>query len=181
MATATVAVDAPEAARLSVYRPLAVLGTGGLGSDGMAMLYLGGTPEEVQAQAGAIGGQVTDTLDWPGPHADPIRLSFRAPAALVDDAVARAEDLDAVGWIAQYGVGLVEAGFESLPADELTAARSWAESAGGSLVIEAAPADLRAECGTWGTVPASIGLQREIKQRFDPAGICNPGILPGGV
>ena len=65
--------------------------------------------------------------------------------------------------------------------DGFTAARSWAESVGGSLVIEAAPDDLRAEWGTWGTAPASVGLQREMKQRFDPAEICNTGILPGGV
>jgi len=95
--------------------------------------------------------------------------------------VARAENLGASSWIAQYGVGLVEAGYQGLSADGFTAARAWAESVGGSLVIEAGPADLRAELGTWGAAPDSVGLQREIKQRFDPAGICNPGILPGGV
>jgi glycolate oxidase FAD binding subunit len=181
MATATVVVEAPEAARLSTYRPLAVLGTAGLGVNGTGGLYLGGTPEEVEVQAEALGGEVTDTLDWPGPQADPLRLSFRVPARLVADAVARAENLGASSWIAQYGVGLVEAGYQGLSADGFTAARAWSESAGGSLVIEAAPADLRAELGTWGAAPDSVGLQREIKQRFDPAGICNPGILPGGV
>ncbi len=181
MATATVAVEAPEAARLSVYRPLAVLGIGGPGRSGVGALSLGGTPEEVEAQAAALGGDVSNTLDWPGPNDDPLRVSFRVPARLVDEALARARDFDAGSWIAQYGVGLVEAGYQRLSADGFAAARSWAESAGGSLVIEAAPDDVRAEWGTWGTAPGSAALQRQIKQRFDPAGICNPGILPGGV
>ena len=52
---------------------------------------------------------------------------------------------------------------------------------GGTLVIEASPDDLRRELGAWGSPPESVELQREVKDRFDPAGICNPGILPGGI
>lgn len=176
MATATAVVHDPEAARRSVYRPLAVLGSGGSG-----LVYLGGTPQEVEAQVEAIGGETIGTLDWPAAYDELIRLSFRVPARLVDDAVARALSLDAGSWIAQYGVGLVEAGYHGLAADTFVSARAWAESVGGSLVIEAAPEDLRSELGAWGASPSSIELQREIKQQFDPSGICNPGILPGGV
>jgi FAD/FMN-containing dehydrogenase len=60
-------------------------------------------------------------------------------------------------------------------------ARAWAESIGGALVIEAAPDELRAELGAWGLPSQAVDLQRQVKHRFDPAGICNPGILPGGV
>ncbi len=73
MAAATVAVDDPELARARVYRPLAVLSTGEAG-----LVYLGGTPEEVDAQAEALGGRRSDGLDWPGPCDEAVRLSFRA-------------------------------------------------------------------------------------------------------
>lgn len=176
LAAATVTVDDPEAARLAAYRPLAVLGTGGIG-----LVYLGGTPEEVDAQAAALGGVRTDGLHWPGPYGKSLRLSFRVPARLTDEAVFRARNLDATSWIAQYGVGVVEAGYQRIAPDGFAVARQWAESVGGALVIEAAPDDLRAELDAWGSPPHSIELQREVKERFDPAGICNPGILPGGL
>lgn len=174
MATATIVVEQAEAARLSAYRPLAVLGTGGIG-----LVYLGGTPEEVDAQAETIGGERRDGLEWPGPHQETIRLSFRVPARHIEEAVARARNLDASIWIAQYGVGVVDAGYQAISPDGFGAARTWAESVGGALVIEAAPDDIGFD--PWGTAPASAGLQLELKRRFDPAGVCNPGILPGGI
>ena len=176
MATATVAVDDPEEARSAVYRPLAVLETGGIG-----MVYLGGTPEEVDAQAMSLAGTRTDGLDWPQPPEQDFRLSFRVPARHVADAVDRARSIGASGWIAQHGVGLVEAGYGRFPTEDVATTRSWAESVGGALVIEAAPDEVRHELDPWGIPAPSIALQREVKQRFDPAGICNPGILPGGV
>lgn len=175
-AAATIAVEEPEEARQSVYRPLAVLGTGETG-----LVYLGGTPEEVDAQADTLDGHRTEGLEWPGRYDEALRLSLRVPARFVDDAVFHARNLDASVWIAQYGVGLVEAGFQRIASDGFLAARDWAESIGGSLVIEATPDDLRTEVGAWGSPPQAVELQRQVKDRFDPAGICNPGILPGGL
>jgi glycolate oxidase FAD binding subunit len=175
-ATATIAVEEPEEARQSVYRPLAVLGTGGIG-----LVYLGGSPEEVDAQADMLDGHRTEGLEWPGAYDEALRLSLRVPARFVDDAVFHARNLDASSWIGQHGVGLVVAGYQRIPSDGFFAARDWAESIGGSLIIEAASDDLRTELGAWGSPPQAVELQREVKDRFDPAGICNPGILPGGV
>jgi glycolate dehydrogenase FAD-binding subunit len=174
MASATVVVDDPEAARRAVYRPVAVLGFGGIWC-----VYLSGTTEEVDAQAAALGGTRRDGLEWPERPDGDLRLSFRVPARYTADAVDRARNLDEFGWVAQYGVGRVDAGYGRMPPDGFTVARSWAESVGGALVIEDAPDELRRELGAWGTPPHSLRLQREVKQRFDPAGVCNPGILPG--
>ena len=174
MAAATVTVDDAEKSRRDVYRPLAALGTGGIG-----MVYLGGTPEEVDAESATLGGSRTDGLHWPGPYRSDLQLSFRVPARHVDEAVSHARNLDAADWIAEYGVGMVEAGYQRIAPDGFEAARAWVESVGGTLVIEAAPDELRAELGAWGAGPQSIELQRRVKERFDPARICNPGILPG--
>jgi len=176
MAGATVTVDDAEVAKRMVYRPLASLGTSGVGR-----VFLGGAPEEVDAQSETLGGSHRDGLHWPEPHDGAVRLSFRVPARYVDDAVLRAQDLDASSWIAEYGVGLVGAGYQGISADGFAVGRAWAESVGGALVVEAAPDELRTELDAWGSPSQSVDLQRQVKARFDPAGICNPGILPGGV
>ena len=176
IASATVTVDDADAARRPVYRPLAALGAGGVG-----MIYLGGTPEEVDAQVEELDSAHRDGLQWPEPYAEDLRLSFRVPVPLVDDAVFRARNLNASSWIAEYGVGIVDAGYQGIAPDGFASAREWAESVGGALVIEVAPDQLRTELGAWGTPPQSVDLQRAMKERFDPSGICNPGILPGGL
>jgi glycolate oxidase FAD binding subunit len=65
--------------------------------------------------------------------------------------------------------------------DALTAARSWAESAGGSLVVQSAPPSLRAAFNAWGTPPPSFGLMRALKERFDPQRLLQPGGFVGGL
>lgn len=176
LTSATVVVDDPDAARRAVHRPVAVLGFGGTWC-----VYLSGTEEEVDAQAAALGGTRREGFEWPAEPAGDIRLGFRVPARYTGEAVDRAKNLDDFGWVAQYGVGLVDAGYGRLPPEGFAAARSWAESIGGALVIEAAPDELRSELGAWGAPPAALELQRRVKEQFDPAGVCNPGIFPGGL
>ena len=47
-------------------------------------------------------------------------------------------------------------------------------------VLQDAPAQLRAD--PWGVSDAAlIALSRRVKERFDPAGTCSPGIFVGGI
>ena len=62
---------------------------------------------------------------------------------------------------------------------ELLAIRRQAEAIGGALVITRAPVDSSED--PWGTPPETVALQRRVKAAFDPIGIANPGILPGGI
>jgi len=63
----------------------------------------------------------------------------------------------------------------------LTAARAWAEGAGGTLIVEEAPAAIRAAFDAWGTPPAAFALMRALKDRFDPDRRLNPGSFVGGL
>jgi hypothetical protein len=88
---------------------------------------------------------------------------------------------DGSAYRAAFGVGEVLVGFEDADVGQLSALRAWAEQAGGSLVLLAAPIALYAEFDPWGSAPPSLGLQRLVKAAFDPAGVMVPGRLPGGL
>ena len=64
--------------------------------------------------------------------------------------------------------------------------RRWPSCARSSLpppcVLLDAPAELRGHVEPWGPVdPAVAELSRRVKERFDPAGRCNPGVFVGGI
>jgi glycolate oxidase FAD binding subunit len=53
---------------------------------------------------------------------------------------------------------------------------------GTTAVVLDAPADLRAELDPWGPCDSgALALMRRVKARFDPAGVCNPGVFVGGI
>ncbi len=53
---------------------------------------------------------------------------------------------------------------------------------GATPVLLDAPAELRATVDPWGAVAApSLELMRRVKARFDPPGVCNPGVFAGGI
>ena len=86
-------------------------------------------------------------------------------------------------WYATLGIGFV-AGDPGAPRQvvaALTSARSAATSAGGALLVDAAPSAVRAEFDAWGPAPNAFAVMRELKQRFDPEGRLNPGRFVGGL
>jgi glycolate oxidase FAD binding subunit len=172
----TVHVDDVEQARGAVFRPLAALE-----SDGRGAIYLAGTEDEIEAQAGAIGGSVEPGLRWPDPIGAAVRISVRVPPRDVSEVVERVTALGGARYVASFGVGDVSVGIDSADASRLGELRAFAESRQGSLVLLEGPDRLYAELGAWGTTPGSIDVQRRVKAAFDPSKICNPGILPGGV
>lgn len=173
LAMATIEIDDAAGALRDTYRPLAALET----SDG-SFLYLGGAEAQITSQAHSVGGDLRSGLIWPDPITNPIRIEIRVPASSVPAAIEQAKRLEADRWIAEHGVGRVEAGLDSVDEAMLAVARAWAESVDGALVVTAG-ADI--ELDPWGTPPPSIEIQRRIKDAFDPAGICNQGIMPGSV
>jgi glycolate oxidase FAD binding subunit len=51
----------------------------------------------------------------------------------------------------------------------------------GHAVIAAAPAELKDGVDVWGPAPPGFALMRDIKRRFDPQGMLNPGRFVGGL
>ena len=77
------------------------------------------------------------------------------------------------------GTGIMIAGFSAAAADGIAGLRREMEEGGGSLMVLKQPAAMGLDC--WGTLPDSFPLMREIKGRFDPDGILNPGRFLGRI
>jgi glycolate oxidase FAD binding subunit len=60
-------------------------------------------------------------------------------------------------------------------ADAIREVREAAEAASGSLVLLAAPSELKREVGAWGRPPATIDVMRRLRDVFDPARTISPG------
>ncbi|WP_394835666.1 FAD-binding oxidoreductase [Pendulispora rubella] len=88
---------------------------------------------------------------------------------------------------ASLGLGFVSGDVADAPA-VIAALRTAREAlvsvsgAAGSLVVEEAPADVRAGIDPWGPAAAgSLAVMGELKQRFDPERRLNPGRFIGGL
>ena len=55
--------------------------------------------------------------------------------------------------------------------------REAARAAGGSLVVERAPAPLKRELGAWGLSESAALLTERLKKRLDPSGTFSPGLF----
>jgi glycolate oxidase FAD binding subunit len=104
---------------------------------------------------------------------------FPAVAALVSGP----DRLGDFAWYATLGVGFAggPAGDLAVTTAAITAARAQLVADGGSLVVEAAPSELRAAIDPWGPPPGSFAIMQRLKQRFDPDRRLNPGRFVGGL
>ena len=170
---ATVRVADPERALAAAYRPWALIET-----NTETVLYLAGTTAEIEAQAERVGGDVTAGHQWPEPLTGAAELDLRVPASATS---AWAGVLGKAGAVFQaaHGVGAIRFIADSIDSSDLAEFRAKAESIGGGLVVVKAPSDFGLD--PWGSPPQSVDLQRRVKRAFDPVGIANPGILPGGI
>ena len=170
-----VPVEDVAMARTTAFRPLAIIET-----ETGVMVYLAGTPEEIDAQATALGSSPVDTPRWPRPLVTPWQLTIRVPAGLTVAALDKVRSVSGARFRAAHGTGEVLVGLVDLSFDWLNEARSWAESNGGAVVVTQRPV-VGEVPDPWGSPPASLALERKVKAAFDPLGISNPGRLPGGL
>ncbi len=172
-ATATVTLEDPERAMLA-YRPLSIIEI-----PSTTLVFLGGHPADIEAEATSLGGDVEEGLRWPAPLEEPVLLSLRVPPRLMAEARGRLP----AGWTYQIEPGVGQVSLGTVPEEILEAARlrAWAERNGGSLVVAQAPDTFYDDFDPWGSPPATIEMQRKLVARFDPLRVVNPGRLPGAL
>jgi glycolate oxidase FAD binding subunit len=104
---------------------------------------------------------------------------FPAVAALI----AGGTGLGELAWYATLGLGFAGGAVGDVTAaiSTVTCARAALVAEGGSLVVEAAPPELRAAVDPWGPPPPSFAIMERLKRRFDPEGRLNPGRFVGGL
>ncbi len=66
-------------------------------------------------------------------------------------------------------------------AETVEALRSIVARSGGSVVIAAAPDELKPRLDIWGPTTDAFPLMRRVKEQFDPRGIMSPGRFVGGL
>ena len=156
------------------YRPLAVIE-----ERDRVLVFLGGTPAEIEARAAELGGDSQEGWHWPGRPAGAIRYSLRVAPRLLRGAIGRVP----ATWAYQAlpGVGEIRIGADRFEQGSFMDLRDWAETNGGALVVIEAPSMIYQTVDPWGTAPAGMELQRRVVARFDPDRVVNPGRLPGGL
>lgn len=142
-------------------------------SDGRVVARFFGSPEAVKATAAHLGWDEGDPSIWSEhARAAPERWArIAAPRARLRDLL---ESLPSKStWWASPGVGIAHWSFEGTA--DLAAARLAAEAAGGSLVLLAAPDEVKKAAGAWGSPPETLDVMRRMKDAFDPDHLLNPG------
>jgi glycolate oxidase FAD binding subunit len=159
-------------------------------ADGFGLdIQLASLPEVLETQAGALGLlarcegldlRAADDEVWSARQRQ-LSADLVCKGTMLPSEIARfAERVRGLGGesVTQAG-GIMIAGFPVAAAGQLMELRRELEGASGSLMVLKQPAESKLDC--WGTLPDSLPLMREIKRRFDPDSILNPGRFLGRI
>ena len=137
------------------------------------------TTQLTEAEAEAVWSEVADF------DTSAIRVRFSVPLSAVPAEFEKAfpAHVECVA-CADIGAGIIRFAFdadERFVVAQIKALRANAVAAGGSLVIEKAPAEVRGKADAWGDVGSTAPLMRSVKDRFDPGSLLNPGKFVAGI
>jgi glycolate oxidase FAD binding subunit len=142
-------------------------------SDGRVIARYFGSPDAVEVTVKATGWSQTEESVW-------TEHSRSAPTQWARIATPRTELRRVIEslpggaqWWSSPGIGIAHWSFGD--PEELVKVRELAEAAGGSLVLMAAPDDVKKKVGAWGTPPPTLDVMRRLKDAFDPNHVLNPG------
>jgi glycolate oxidase FAD binding subunit len=137
-------------------------------------------PEDVWAElGGALGG--------------PVRLKLSGEPARLPKRLAEVERLCGEDSVPMAGIGETGSGVLWLSLGDAATRGSWLAGTvgrlrealaaeGGSVVVERAPREVKAQLDPWGPVPQDVlAIMTRIKHEFDPAGVLNAGRFVGGL
>ena len=145
--------------------------------------------EREHAQASVLRGEEEQHL-WTG-HG---RMPWQGEGAIVKIAVLPTAVVPTVAWLTENGAGCEIVGragvgvlLARIAGDVDAQARVIAElrkripAGQGSAVVVRGSGDLKSRVDVWGPIGDGLTAMRAIKQRFDPLGLLNPGVGPGGL
>ena len=167
----TVTVPHASESLAAAYRPVAVLDT-----EAGTRVYLEGRTESIDSVVASVGDNASIGHDWPEPIADPYVVSVRVSPRNIASAIAAVRQAGAARFVAQHGVGMVDAGFVSLSIEGVDRLRAEVD---GAVVVARWPAS-GSQPEPWGFIPSAVATQRRMLDLFDPSGDQNLRQLPGG-
>ena len=173
----TVATDAEQplaaanAALALDEAPAAVV----LSSTGRVLCRLFGTRTAVEKMAGKLGWEASEAEEWT--RLATLRSDHWARVSVPPTQLGRMLGAMPPGaeWWAYAGAASTIHWTNAEDAGAIRGARQAAEALGGSLVLLAAPRELKSEVDAWGTPPATIGVMRSLRDAFDPDRLLSPG------
>ena len=168
----TIRVTDPERAWRRPQRPLAVIGDGT-----STVAVVDGSDDVARATARRIGGELDSEAEIPAVGDWHWRATMRATPS-TQPALIESLPRD-WAFVAQYGTGLTEVGGERFDVDALLDVRARVEGVGGRFVLHDMTTHDQGIIDPWGSPPTGLDIQRRLIESFDPAGVFNPGILPG--
>jgi glycolate oxidase FAD binding subunit len=169
----TISIPDAGSALRTAYRPSAVLET-----EVDTRAYVEGSEPTVATAEARLGGVAHDGHDWPDPLDDRFVLSVRVPPRHVVDAVDLIRSARSSRFIAQHGVGRIDAAWPDLDVARLDRIRSEVSELRGIVVVERWPDAERVD--RWGVVPSAPHIERHLAHLFDPEGILCIDQIPGG-
>jgi glycolate oxidase FAD binding subunit len=170
-----VRVADPAEALSLLFRPVAVLET-----ESGSFAHLEGSEGDIAAQTASVGGDVVGGGHEPPVVDSDVIASIRVAPRSVASVVEAVRAAGSVRWVAQHGVGVIEAGWPELDIEGFGELRRSVESTGGQVVLRRAGSQLGG-VDPWGAPAGSQAIQQRMKDLFDPSAVCNPGKLPGGM
>jgi glycolate oxidase FAD binding subunit len=169
----TVRIDDPLAAVHSVDRASAVLET-----DEGVFAYLEGSEASVAVGEEALGGATVDGHAWPDPIEQAVVVSVRVPPKAMGRALDRVRSARPDHFIAQHGVGRIDAGWSVAGVDLVDGLRGAVHPLGGLVVVDRWAGGEVPD--RWGMVPRDAGIAERLTRLFDPHGVLAADQLPGG-
>ena len=147
---------------------------------------LAGTPAAVGRSRRELAGltPLEDLAEMPANHSgggDSLLCKASLLPSQLPALIDALEALEAPRLLAYPTVGVCYAAWAS-PHDAESiagAVRDRTSAAGGTLVLERCPLDLKRRLDVFGEPPASFGLMRRVKEQFDPRGVLSPGRFVG--
>lgn len=181
-------------------RPTLVVGFGG---DPETVAWQLAECRGIMEQNGALGVTITEgesrvhlqevIREFPATDTDTERVIAKLNLKRTDIAQFTAQVMDAswardVQIMVLLGSGILylsmpvtsHTDFEML-ANTLTQLRQSAMEARGNLIVEAAPPELKQHIDVWGTIGDTLGLMKQVKDRFDAGRLLNPGRFVSGI